>query len=104
MKKLFLLLSLNLILCILYSSCTKKKWKCDETPSYKTDIQPLLSAHCGKCHSWDNYADAKALAVNGQLKDKTINTREMPPAGEQRLTNKQRKKIFCWIEQGAMDN
>jgi uncharacterized membrane protein len=89
--------------CILYSSCTKKKWKCDETVSYKNDIQPLFDAHCIKCHSYDTYAEAKALA-NSNLKDATINERRMPPAGEKRLTNNERKKIFCWIEQGALDN
>ena len=99
MKKLFLLFLIVLVI----DSCRKKHFKCDEEVSYKNDIQPLFDAHCNKCHSYDTYKEAQSLA-NGSLKDATINTRRMPPNGEQRLSLKERQKIYCWIEAGAMDN
>ena len=99
MKKLFLLL----LIITAISSCRKKHWKCDEEVSYKNDIQPLFDAHCSKCHAYKTYSDAKALA-NGNLKSATIDERRMPPQGEKSLTLKERKKIYCWIESGALDN
>ena len=99
MKKLFLFVAV----IILFTTCRKTHWKCDEEVSYKNDIQPLFDAHCSKCHSYDTYAEAKVLA-NTNLKDATINDRRMPPSGEKALTLKERKKIYCWIEAGALDN
>jgi len=99
-KKLLVFILLTLITV---SSCRKKHWKCDEEVSYKNDIQPLFDAYCSKCHSYDTYLEAKILA-NGNLKEATIDSRRMPPSGEKALTLKERKKIFCWIEAGAMDN
>ena len=98
MKLLLLLLLLTSI-----SSCRKKQWNCDEQVSFKNDIQPLLSKHCVKCHgNYDTYPSAQGLALNGSLKESTINTSRMPKEGS--LTKAGRKKIFCWIEQGALDN
>lgn len=101
MKKLLLFF---ILLLIIISSCRKKHWKCDEEVSYKNDIQPFFDAHCNKCHSYNTYQEAKSMANSGQLKEATINTNKMPPEGEKRLTLKERKKIYCWIEGGALDN
>ena len=89
---------------VVVTSCHKTKWKCDEEVSYKNDIQPLFDAHCNKCHSYTDYADAQSLAVSGRLSETTIKDRRMPPSGEKKLTSKERKKIYCWIEGGALDN
>lgn len=104
MKKLFLLLSIVFIMLILFTACRKKHFKCDEEVSYKNDIQPLFDAYCSKCHSYDTYQEAQSMANSGSLKEATINTSKMPPEGEKRLTLKERKKIYCWIEGGALDN
>ncbi|MBI3502970.1 MAG: hypothetical protein HY063_14360 [Bacteroidetes bacterium] len=101
MKKVFFLL---VILLLIEISCRKTKWKCDEDVSYANDIQPLFDAHCNKCHSWDSYAKAKQLADDGRLRAVTITERSMPPGGQKRLTLKERKKIYCWLEAGAPDN
>lgn len=101
MKRIILFLFL---LLIIISSCRKKHFKCDSPVSYKNDIQPFLDSHCNKCHSYDTYAEAKILASNGQLKEVTINTSKMPPDGEKRLSLKERKKIYCWLEGGSLNN
>jgi uncharacterized membrane protein len=89
---------------ILFSSCRKKKWKCDEEVSYKNDIKPFIDSRCNKCHKFDTYPAVRQLATSGKLKEVTITTDKMPPAGEKRLTRKERQKIYCWIEAGAPDN
>ena len=99
-KKIFL----AVILIITYSSCRKKHWKCDEDVSYKNDIQPLMASHCNKCHGYDTYSEVQTLANSGRLKDVTITTSKMPPSDGTRLTSKERKKIYCWLEGGALDN
>ena len=95
---------LSTLLIITYSSCRKKHWKCDEDVSYKNDIKPLMDSHCNKCHAYDTYQDVQTLANSGRLKDVTITTSKMPPSGETKLTSKERKKIYCWLEGGALDN
>ena len=99
MKKLIIAL---LLLSAIYS-CRKKHWNCDEQVSFKNDIQPMLSKHCVKCHAtYDTYIMAQSLAQSGSLKESVINTSRMPKDGS--LTKTERKKIYCWIEQGALDN
>ena len=88
----------------LFSSCRKKHFKCDQEVSFKNDIQPLLDARCNSCHAYDNYTLVQTSVLSGRLREVTINTAKMPPESEKRLTLKERKKIYCWLEAGAPDN
>ena len=97
-------LFLAAVIFVTYSSCRKKHWKCDINVSYKNDIQQLMTTHCNKCHGYDTYLDVQTLANSGRLKEVTITTKRMPPSGETKLTSKERKKIYCWLEGGALDN
>ncbi len=97
-------ITLFVLLLITITACRKTRWKCDEQVSYKNDIQPLFDTYCNKCHVYKDYAKAFSLASSGVLKSATIDERRMPPEGEKRLSLKERKKIFCWIESGSPDN
>mgnify|MGYP005701874147 CR=1 FL=1 len=81
------------------------------TISYATDIAPMVSASCNSasCHKsgslfgdFTSYAGLKAVANSGSLNNRVVVLKTMPSSGP--FTDEQRKKIECWIEQGALNN
>jgi|ERR1051326_3007461 hypothetical protein len=96
------LLILFFLLGAIYS-CRKTKWNCDTTPSFANDVQPILTAHCAKCHStFNTYSVAQQLANDGSFTNYVINTARMPQ--DTRLSRADRKKIYCWVHGGAPNN
>jgi len=85
-------------------------------PSYSMDIKPIVDATCALagCHEanflqgdYTTYEGLKAKVDNGQLKERAVVNREMPPSntnGPTELTTEQIKLINCWIEDGAPNN
>lgn len=94
-----------IILVLLSQSCRKKKFKCDsEAVSFQSQILPLIGSKCNSCHTFNTYGSLKNLSDQGLLKARTIDDATMPPRGQQKLSNKDKQKIYCWIEQGAPNN
>ena len=85
------------------------------SPSYQTDLVPILSAHCTSCHSGsfasgnvllDSYAEVKKYADNGKLMG-TINWSSgyspMPKNGN-KLAKCHIATLQAWITAGALNN
>lgn len=102
----------------LLNSCTYDKGEIlvAETPcdsmSYTADIAPLVDSYCNGCHyaggtgtgDFTTYTELKLSADAGTLKREVFDQKSMPPAASPGLTDAERKKIKCWIEQGAPNN
>jgi len=107
------------------SSCTYDKSDepqpevCDSlNVSYSTDIMPIIMLNCAisfACHvkggsapgDFMIYADLKAKADNGTLKNRVVVLKDMPPIysnGPTSLADSSIQKIDCWIKDGAPQN
>lgn len=85
------------------------------SPSYQTDVAPLLSQYCNSCHSGgfpsgnvilDSYPEVKKYVDNGQLVGTitwTSGFSPMPKNGN-KLTNCNLSKIQAWVTAGAPNN
>ncbi|MBM80273.1 MAG: hypothetical protein CMJ78_06720 [Planctomycetaceae bacterium] len=111
MKK-FLITSLCVFFCLL---------RCAQAadPIFETDIKPVLSRQCGKCHSGKvrkgnlDLSSMKSIRRGGEsgeaLIDKLsesylwamIDGGEMPPDGEPQLSKPEVKLLRRWLETGA---
>lgn len=118
MKKIYFFL---LVISVSFLTCVKEQAPlpkpkppgfCDTIPSkYSSEIKPIISANClSGCHmsggqaptDYNQYNDLKNDADNGQLRDRVIVLKDMPPAGA--LPDSELKKIDCWITNGALNN
>jgi uncharacterized membrane protein len=87
------------------------EFPCDSM-SYSANIAPLMASACNSCHvplgggtgDFSDYPDLKLAADNGSLKQAVFTQKSMPPAGSPGITDEERSKIKCWIEQGAPNN
>jgi hypothetical protein len=92
------------------SSCTPPA-----SPSYQTDVAPVMAQFCNSCHSGsfasgnvklDSYTEVKKYADNGQLNG-TITWASgyspMPKNGN-KLSSCNLGKIQAWIAAGAPNN
>ncbi len=87
-------------------SCKKDEVKCDgSTPTYATDIKPILDNNCMGCHDaggsntdYSTYSKLTPVLNNGKFESEVI-TRQSMPRGSS-LTASQLSKIKCWIENG----
>ncbi len=97
---------------ILYpeSACTPPA-----TPSYQTDVVPILSQHCSSCHAGgfasgnvllDSYAEVKKYADNGKLMGTiTWSSGYSPmPKNGNKLTNCHITTIQAWVTAGSLNN
>jgi hypothetical protein len=103
------------LLIAIVPSCKKDDLSdidCSTIPaSYNTDIKPLISSNCNTsgCHdassshgNFTTYLGLKLEADNGKLNQTVIIEKSMPPSGP--LSLEDRKKIKCWLNQGAPNN
>lgn len=115
MKKLVRVTVFTLIAGIWWSSCKKDEYKnldCSTISSaYNANIKPIIDANCisSGCHNsgsnngdFTSYAGLKGKADNGSLENRVLDKKDMPPSGALSLDD--RKKIKCWIENGALNN
>jgi len=115
MKKLFFFFPALLT----WSACSFEKGEvpvaeipCDSNVSYSATVTPLVANACLGCHTpggegpgdFSNYSELKIAADNGSLKRVVYTLKSMPPAGNPGLTDEERAKIRCWVEQGASEN
>lgn len=105
------------------SSCNHKTdLTAAPTISFKDDIQAIISGNCAMngCHGTDKDSEFSLTTYNTVMKEGGVKAgnakgsrlyqtllvnfgeKKMPPKGP--LTDLQIKKVFIWIEQGALNN
>ena len=79
-------------------------------PSYKTDVQPVMSARCLSCHAPGGQEAAlpfttysQVFANRAAILDQTYACR-MPPAGSPPPTAPERALLLHWLVCGAPNN
>lgn len=97
-----------------YACHLTKKSTLDCTPipsTYTNDIAPIISANCMPCHKagslkgdWTTYAGLKTAVDAGTLEKEVLIKKEMPPSSRTPLSEDDRKKIRCWLNNGAPNN
>ncbi len=79
------------------------------TPSYQTDVEPILRSHCVGCHSPSGTAGyyettyAQVAAQQSAVLDQVYDCL-MPPADSLQLTLAQRETLLAWLVCNAPDN
>jgi hypothetical protein len=117
MKKI-IISTLILSLFLFIVSCTNEKGPipvlkstCDSVIHYSATIVPILTANCtihgchnaGATYDYTTYAGIDLYAQpGGILWNRVVNLKNMPASGA--LSDSDRGKINCWIQQGAPDN
>ena len=115
----FCFISLILLLLIL-PLCATPGALAEEPLLFQTRIQPLLAEMCGKCHGEKKQqgglrldtalglvrgGDSGPAVVAGGAEEsllyQLVRSGEMPPKGNQRLTDEQIELIAQWLSQGA---
>jgi hypothetical protein len=120
MKKIVLLISVSFIYLI---SCTDAKGPlpivaaksaCDSTVHYSSTIAPIIIANClaSHCHNagsvngdYTSYAGLQIRVNDGTLNSCVVlrtGPDPMPAAGP--LSDADKSKINCWIQQGGLNN
>lgn len=101
------------LLLILLVSCGKDKPTpapegCNAT--YTGDIKTIVASKCAiaGCHNgqtnlvnFTTYANLKARADNGRLKEFVLDKGIMPPANATQLTESEKETFKCWLEDDA---
>ncbi len=113
MKKFLIAATLIVVTFSVPFAChlTKKaQLDCTTVPStYSKDIAPIVTNNCMPCHGYGSkkgdftsYQGLKNVATSGDLEQKVLIKQEMPPKGP--LPDSLRKKIRCWLNNGALNN
>jgi uncharacterized membrane protein len=112
-----MLKNLLLIGCVCFASCKHEKIEpvataqpC--TATYTADIKPLVNNKCAvtNCHGSNGLANLadypilKARADNGNVKKYVFTIQMMPPSGATQLTDDEKTKLQCWLDNGAQQN
>ncbi|MEO1994063.1 MAG: DUF1553 domain-containing protein [Planctomycetaceae bacterium] len=112
--------AISLFACVFGSLLVQPNHAAEKPLVFETDIQPILVAKCGKCHTakvrkgdldlstigglrrgGESGESVVAEALKDSLLWSMIDDGDMPPKGQPRLTAKQRGLIRDWIFQGA---
>jgi hypothetical protein len=97
--------------CHVTKKTTKPALDCTTVPStYKTDILPIINQNCSNsCHGYGSkhgdfttYDGLNAVVKSGEFELRVLINQSMPPKGP--LPEEDRKKIRCWLNNGALDN
>ena len=112
MKKLKLLVA-GISLIALSTACNKATTSTTSTAdcvtiSYKTDIEPIMSANCTSCHNANQASGGVNLSTYANVSKyassslNAMNNGSMPPSGK--LPSGTIQKLNCWISQGKLNN
>lgn len=112
MKK-YLAAAALLVLVYIPFAChiTKKATlDCTTVPStYKNDIAPIIANNCMPCHKagsekgdFTTYEGLNVKVKSGDFEREVLIKQQMPPKGP--LPEEDRKKIRCWLNNGAQNN
>ena len=116
MKNLRKIILLSLIASSIYLfSCQKDEYKnldCSKISStFNANIKPIFTTNCisSGCHDSGSphgdftiYSGCNTKVGNGTLNSRVLENKNMPPSAPLSLDD--RKKIKCWIENGAPNN
>lgn len=81
---------------------------------YRNNVQPILETHCYTCHGYgsneggrtlDQFESDEAMLANKKLwwaVLQNVRAGVMPPAGEERLSEEERRTLFDWIKFDAL--
>ena len=111
--------SVPLIACLLLAPLGLVSAEAETPPQFETDVLPILTAHCFKCHGLeaamvgldlrtpplilrggDNGTIVTKGSADESLLYKRISTATMPPSGELKLREEQIETIRRWIDAG----
>ena len=116
MKKIITLL---FAMSVFVTACTFEKASplpagCTATMFYAVDIKPIISSKCSipGCHEptgsgtgdFTTYAGVKAKVDDGTINNRVFLVKDMPQSGFPPLTEDEKSKLKCWMQQGAPDN
>jgi hypothetical protein len=120
LKKIFIATGIIAAAFILPSSCKTHKAVLDCTTveaTYSKDIAPIVSSNCMPCHragskhgDFTTYEGLSVVVKNGDLEYHALTKMDMPPANVPAgnkpgpLSEEDRKKIRCWLNNGAQNN
>ncbi len=97
------------LICFFFLSC-KKETKhiptChDETPTYITEIAPILEGKCVECHGYtspngvyNSYSSYQPVLDNGKFEAAVLINQSMPQAAP--LADAELDLLKCWIDNG----
>ncbi|MCA6073570.1 hypothetical protein [Fulvivirga sedimenti] len=83
----------------------------DADVSFEVDIKPLIITKCATagCHVsgtgrvvLGSYSSIKNIADDGQLKDRVLTRKDMPPGAP--LSACDQDKLRAWLDNGAINN
>jgi hypothetical protein len=81
--------------------------------SYNKDIKPFMNSYCVSCHvaggsgpgdDFTVYADVKTVATSGDLKNRVLDLKDMPPSGNPIPSDAELAKLKSWLDAGAPNN
>ena len=97
---------LILILAISCQNNVEEVVVCVDEISYTQTIRAIIDNNCMQCHDGSdnlpNFDTYEVLSNNAQKVQELTTNRFMPKEGN--LTNAEIEAIFCWVEQGALNN
>lgn len=81
--------------------------------TYSVDITSMVNSKCAVsgCHvsgftfgNFTLYDELKKRVDNGKIQLLVFDNQLMPPATAQQLTEEERTKLKCWMDDGALNN
>jgi hypothetical protein len=104
-----------LLVVLLAPGCNKKGGTENAgcVSKYSADILSIINNKCAisNCHNtgsalgdFTTYAGVKARADNGRIRRNVFELKIMPPASAIPLTDFEKEKIKCWLDNGAPQN
>lgn len=111
-KKCVLVVALTIATLLACKKDDYKNLDCNEiNAGFAADIEPVIKANClsSGCHDsgsrhgdFTEYKGIKGKANNGSLEKRVLTKKDMPAGNPLSLDD--RKKIKCWLNNGAADN
>lgn len=81
--------------------------------TYTGDIASIIENKCAisGCHNagshlgdFTTYGEVKERADNGRIRQNVFELKIMPPASAEKLTDAEKEKLQCWLDDGAPQN
>lgn len=104
-------------LCTVTLACRQEKVVPEPTAepcaTYAADIVYIVNSKCALpgCHvegstfgNFTLYSELKQRADNGRIQQFVFDLEIMPPASAEKLTDEEKEKLKCWLDDGAPDN
>lgn len=113
MKPSYYTISLMVFL-VLGSACRHEPAQPESLCSYSRHIRPIIETKCAissHCHGDSStvanfriFSELKARADNGGIRLRIFEVPVMPPSSFTQLTEEEKNKLKCWLDNGAPQN